>query len=68
MGQKKKNQRKSLKKKRALERRHSHSEASENDERKERDLNDWKKTDFVKSQVCDEKKDDHDIFHLDFDN
>ncbi|XP_028136010.2 protein kintoun [Diabrotica virgifera virgifera] len=55
LGQKKKNQRKARNKKRALERRHSESEAS-GDEKKEGDLRD-----------CNFKKEDS-IFHLEVDN
>lgn len=68
LGQKKKNQRKLLKKKRALERRHSQSEASEGEEKKERDLSDWKKKDDGKMEGNDQKTDDHDIFQIDIDN
>nr|CAH7715100.1 unnamed protein product [Callosobruchus chinensis] len=65
LGQKKKNQRKAQKKKRALERRHSESEASEVEEKKEGESKDCSKenNEVQQAKVC--KQDDHDIFHLD---
>lgn len=67
LGQKKKNQRKSLKKKRALERRHTQSEASEGEEKKERDINDFRKSNLDESQTKEKKKED-DMFHIEIDN
>ncbi|KAJ8967666.1 hypothetical protein NQ314_002704 [Rhamnusium bicolor] len=70
LGQKKKNQRKSKNKKRALERRHSESENSEVDDKKEGDLKDCRENDDVRQKevIKFNKKEDHDIFHLDIDN
>lgn len=70
MGQKKKNQRKARNKKRAQERRHSESELSEIEDRKEGDIKTNEANQTVtdaQAQIDDENKQDgnNDIFDLD---
>nr|XP_023018354.1 protein kintoun [Leptinotarsa decemlineata] len=68
LGQKKKNQRKAKNKKRALERRHSESEAS-GDEKKEEDFDKFHSVDKISSDSRHEEsnKSDNDIFHFEGD-
>ncbi|XP_050304870.1 protein kintoun [Anthonomus grandis grandis] len=71
LGQKKKNQRKARNKKRALERRFSESEASDNESKKEGDtqtVDSNPKNGVVLVTDDNHKKDDHDIFHLEMNN
>ncbi|KAL3268313.1 hypothetical protein HHI36_007431 [Cryptolaemus montrouzieri] len=67
LGQKKKNQRKAQKKKKALERRHSESEASEIEDRKEGDQETQNQSYLKHIESCEDKsaKRDENIFHLD---